>query len=483
MAEIQVGAALARSTPAVNEKTPLHVLLLGNFRGSGHAAERSSPKPVVVDRDNLYELPEQLGVRLDGLLASSDGQTQDIEFHEYEDFEPDQLFEKLEIFEHLRTLRRRLQNPKHFDAAAAEVLAWTGPETSASPSSNDVPVSAAAPGSEDLFADVLSQSVDGGSSPLESGDWNGFIQGVLAASAIQRVDPRQDELVAVVDEAIQETMRQLLSGPRFRSLEMNWHGLRFLTFQIETHAKLKFYLLDMTEEQFHETLGAENWQESWLVEAIITPSKTPGATSWGLVGCLFPFSTREEDLTVAKRFGSMVEAAGAGGVIELLARKGQWLNPDDAIHETWNDARMKMPMTSIAGLWPRVQLRLPYGKKYRSTERFLFEEISSPGGSQLAWGSPVWLACAAIAHGFNERGWGLDTAAVSQFSDLPLYFDPADDGDAYPCGEHLLTDQESAALMEIGLSPIISFKNQDRVQIRGLQSLRGGPLHGPWKEA
>lgn len=483
MAEIQVGAALARSMPAVNEKTPLHVLLIGNFRGTGHEAERKQPKPVEVDRDNLYELPEQIGVRLDGLLASADGQTQDIEFQEFEDFEPDQLFEKLEIFEHLRTLRRRLQNPKHFDAAAAEVLAWAPADDTAQQVVEETPLSAAAPGSEDLFADVLAQSTDGGSSPLESGDWNGFIQGVLAASTIQRVDPRQDELVTVVDQAIEETMRRLLHGPKFRSLEMNWRGLRLLTLQVETHAKLKFFLLDTTEQAFRETLGAENWQESWLAEIITTPSQTPGAVPWGLVGCLFPFGMQEEDLAVAKRLGEIVEAAGAAAAIELRARKEQWLNPDDAIHETWSDARMKMPMTSVTGLWPRVQLRPPYGKKYRPTERFQFEEIASPGGSQLAWGSPVWLACAAIAHGFNELGWKLDTSAVSQFSDLPLYFDPADEGDSYPCGEFLLTDQESAALMEIGLSPVISFKNQDRVQIRGLQSLRSGPLHGPWKEA
>lgn len=481
MAEIQVGAALSRSRPSSSAKTPLHILLIGNFRGTGHMDDRSRAKPIAVDRDNFYELPEHLGSRLDGLLASSDGQTQDIEFHELEDFEPDALLENLSIFEHLRDLRRRLEHPKGFEAAAAEVLSWSSAPAAAPEGAAETPLSAAAPGSEDLFADVLAQSASVGASPLETGDWNSFIQGVLQSCRVQRVDPRQDELVALVDEAIQETMRRVLQGPRFRELEMNWQGLKFLTKQIETHAKLKFFLLDTTAENFRQSLIDPHWQESWLVQTISAPAKTPGVTPWGMIGCLFPFTMDEVDLTIASRLGEVAEASGASAAIELTARKDQWLDRDDAIHEAWNGARTLGPMQSVTGLWPRVQLRLPYGKKYRAVESFDFEEISA-GGSQLAWGSPVWLACAAIAQQFNEAGWDLDSSAIAQFDDLPLYFDPADDGDAHPCGEFLLTDNESAQLIENGLSPIISFKNQDRVQLRGLQSVHGGPLKGPWKK-
>ncbi|MBA2116230.1 type VI secretion system contractile sheath domain-containing protein [Bremerella alba] len=482
MAEIQVGGSRSHA-PEVNEKTPLHLLLIGNFRGTGHQADRMSPKPVSVDRDNLYELPEKLGVRLDGILASPDGQTEDIEFQEFEDFEPDELFEKLTLFENLRTLRRRLQNPKHFDKAAAEVMAWAPQqEASATTTVKDTtPVSPSAPGSEDLFADVLSQSTDTSGSPLETGNWGAFIAEVLAGSDIQKVDPRQDELIAVVDEAIQETMRRVLQGPKFHALEMNWRGLRMLTFQVETHAKLKIFILDTTPQAFREALQDENWQTSWLAETITSPSKTPGATPWAMVGCLFPCGVDQEDLILAAKLGDICQIAGAAAAIELRATKEQWLDPESPIHEAWNANRLTRPMLNVTGLWPRVQLRLPYGKKYKSTDCFDFEEISRPGGSQLAWGSPVWLACAAVANSYNQSGWSLDTSAVSQFSDLPLYFDPADDGDAHPCGEYLITDEESAKLMEIGLSPVISFKNQDRVQIRGLQSLRGGKLQGPWK--
>lgn len=482
MAEIQVGGSRSHA-PEVNEKTPLHILLIGNFRGTGHESDRQSPKPDCVDRDNLYELPERLGVRLDGILASADGQTEDIEFQEFEDFEPDELFEKLTLFENLRTLRRRLQNPKHFDAAAAEVMAWAPKqaETPAPAATESAPVSAAAPGSEDLFADVLSQSSDASGSPLETGNWGAFIEEVLSGSNIQKVDPRQDELVAVVDQAIQETMRRVLQGPKFHALEMNWRGLRMLTFQVETHAKLKIYILDTTAQAFRETLQSESWQSSWLAETITNPAKTPGATPWGLVGCLFPFGVNEDDLILAAKLGDICQSAGAAAAIELRATKEQWLDPEAPIHEAWNASRITRPMLNVTGLWPRVQLRLPYGKKYKSTDSFDFEEVSKPGGSQLAWGSPVWLACAAVGNGYNESGWSLDTSAVSQFSDLPVYYDPADDGDAHPCGEYLLTDEESSKLMDLGLSPVISFKNQDRVQIRGLQSLRGGKLQGPWK--
>ena len=476
--EVKVGASLARATPQVNERTPLHVLLVGNFCGTGHEADRAHPKPVLVDRDNLYELPAQLGVRLDGLLASTAGERQSIEFREFEDFEPDQLFERLEIFEHLRTLRRRLQNPKHFDAAAAEVLLWQE-EKAPSPIAAVTAEMPDAP-SENLLDDILSASPEAAQSPLETGDWDRFIQGVVGESAIQRVDPKQDELVALVDEAIAATMRNVLQGKKFRSLEMNWQGLRFLTFRAESHAKLKIYLLDMTEEQFRETLGTDDWASSVLTQTVTTPSQTPGATPWGVVGCVFPLETAEADLTIAARLGEIAQAAGATALVEVRGDRASWLSETTSAPDGWADLQTFPAMRHVAALWPRIQLRLPYGKRYRPTDTFQFEEITRPGGSQLAWGSPVWLGVTALAQAYNEAGWKLQPSSVHEFTDLPLYYDPALEGDAHPCGEYLLTDSEIGRLIDLGLSPLVSFKNQDRVQIRGLQSLQARPLAGPW---
>ncbi|MEW4452524.1 type VI secretion system contractile sheath large subunit [Bremerella sp. JC817] len=387
------------------------------------------------------------------------------------------LFEKLELFEQLRTLRRRLKNPKHFDSAAAEVLAWGDNATDAS---SEVPVSPAAPGSEDLFADVLAQSVDVDRSPLESGNWQAFIQKVLAESKVERVDSRQDGLVALVDEAIAETMRGVLRSRSFRQLESTWLGLKWLSFHVETHAKLKIFVLDTSAESFQAQLDDANWSETALARQITRPRQTPGATPWGVIGCLFPWSANQKDLIRLSRFGDLCQEAGAALAVEFQGNQEEWLSIEEVKQVTWDRNRLTRPMQSIAGLWPRVQWRLPYGKKTKPVESFALEEVPPTGKAELAWGSPVWLALAAIAQGFNECGWKLDTSAVSQFTDLPLYFDPNADGDAHPCGEYLLTDSQIEHLMQIGLSPIVSFKNQDRVQLRGIQSLAGGAWLGPW---
>ena len=44
-----------------------------------------------------------------------------LRFEALADFHPDQLFERVEIFDRLRTLRQRLQNPSTFAAAADEL--------------------------------------------------------------------------------------------------------------------------------------------------------------------------------------------------------------------------------------------------------------------------------------------------------------------------------------------------------------------------
>jgi len=481
MAEIQVGSSLARGNNIFNEKTPFHILLIGNFRGT--AKRDAASKPVFVDRDNVFELPEELGIRLDGILASQTGDRQDIEFAELEDFEPDQLFEKLQIFEQLRALRRRLKNPKHFDKAAAEVLSWA--EAAEEPpqqvaASNSTTSDAEAVTVDQLFDNILEQSPTTSDSPVESGDWKKFIQGVVAESDVQRVDPRVDDLVATVDLAIQKTMRMLLNGKLFQQLERNWRGLDFLTRQVETHSKLKFYVLDISEEQFQQLLSDENWQQSWLAETITKPAKTPGATAWGLVGCLFPFSASPDDSKIAARLAELSASGGAATAIELAGEKSKWIGADEDSLEAWSSLSRLRSAGGITGLWPRFQIRVPYGKKYRPTEQIDFEEMPKDGSGRLAWASPVWLATAALAQQYNESGWGMDPSAVHQFEGLPLFFDPRDEGDAHPCGEYLITDEELSGLIKIGLSPVVSFKNQDRVQIRGLQSISGKSLQGPW---
>ncbi|MEX0792715.1 MAG: type VI secretion system contractile sheath large subunit [Pirellulaceae bacterium] len=486
--EVKVGASLAPAGEGRGAKDPFHLLLIGNFRGSHPDTSAPLGKPIVVDRDNFYELPGQLGTRIDGMLASSDGQTESISFEELEDFEPDRLFERLALFENLRTLRRRLKNPKLFEAAAAEVLAWekvawdkgAGGQGSAEDPSPP-PEMRAEYSTAELFENVLTESADAERSPLESGNWNRLIQNIVSESKVQRIDPREESLVALVDQAIEGTMRQLLHGPAFRSLETTWLGLQMMVRRVETHAKLKIHIVDISSERFREALDSDDIAQTELGKLILAPSQTPGATPWAVVGALFPFSTSEEDLRAVHRFGALASAAGAAGLVEIGGSQKFWLDPDQVEATPWGQLRQQPAAKSLAAIWPRFLSRLPYGRKTRPTERFVFEEIPPGSPPRLVWGSPVWLGAVALAEAFNTRGWDMQSGIVHQIEELPLYYIDTDDAEIHPCGQYLLSDTELEKIAAQGLTPVVSFKNQDRIQLRGIQSIRGGKLSGPWE--
>src|SRR5262245_1216418 len=97
---------------------PFRILCLGDF------SARSSGSLVAVDRDELDDVVARLRpeLRLDSPVDVT------LALTSLEDFHPDRLFERVDVFEALRTVRRRLHDPAGFRAAAAEVRGWMGSE-------------------------------------------------------------------------------------------------------------------------------------------------------------------------------------------------------------------------------------------------------------------------------------------------------------------------------------------------------------------
>ena len=57
-----------------------------------------------------------------------------------------------------------------------------------------------------------------------------------------------------------------------------------------------------------------------------------------------------------------------------------------------------------------------------------------------------------------------------------------DEGDEYllPCAELWLSERGADQMLNRGLTPVWSVKNEDRIRVGPFRSLAGGPLKGRW---
>jgi type VI secretion system protein ImpC len=68
-------------------------------------------------------------------------------------------------------------------------------------------------------------------------------------------------------------------------------------------------------------------------------------------------------------------------------------------------------------------------------------------------------------------------------SGLPLHLRPVDGSiEAHPCGEILVDATAARHLRQRGITPLLSVRDQDGIEVRDLQGLNGLPLRGPWTE-
>ena len=86
-------------------------------------------KPLSVDRDDLDDVMKRLGVTARFQLHES-GPVLEARLAEYEDFHPDQLFQKLELFESLRSRRKRIADSSTFKSEIAAIREQENPSHS-----------------------------------------------------------------------------------------------------------------------------------------------------------------------------------------------------------------------------------------------------------------------------------------------------------------------------------------------------------------
>ena len=483
----------------------------GTGSGAGGGADARSRPPVedrpprLIDRDDLDAVLAGLAPTLRVVL---DGTPVTLRFTSLDDFHPDRLYQRLPLFEQLRALRRRLADPGSFADAAAD-LAGNGPGDRPAGASSDPAPDATSTGT--ATADVAGRLAGGGlldaivgaaddragradsrnALPTSTGRGDELVQFLRRAvrpHLVPTPDPRQQELLAAVDQTTEALLRQLLAHPAVRALEAVWRGLDLLVRRVETGPMLRLAVFDVARSELAAATAAPDGDPLRAPLARMLArggAALPEPAPWSAMIVLERFATADAALLAAiadvgAALGTPV-IAGAGAPAGAAGASGA----DDA----WTTLRTSTSARWLALVTPALLLRLPWGDQGEPADDVRFEELE-PGldvttaTAGLLWGSPALAAAIGLASAFAADGWRM--RPDTDIGRFPLYLHHTEqEVVAIPPTAHRIDDEAMVALLGAGVMPLLVRRDDDAVRLARWQSIAhpAAPLAGRWAAA
>ena len=513
--DFKIVASMDETQRKPEPQTPFRICILGDFSGrANHGISEpdsalAKHRPIEVDRDNIEAVMEKLGVKVRIPLAGTSQPPASIQFTGLDDFHPEQLYARLDVFKALRDTRKNLSNPSTFESARKKVKGWSEAIEMPEPSESVLEHSTPPPTPPEApTGSILDQIVDQSEGPLpETGtvaapsDWDEFLQKIVGPHLVPGEDPDQEALVAALDTSISSRMKAILHHSHFQALEGAWRALRFLVYRAETDERLKVYLLDISKEELAADLQvSDDLQSTGIYRLFVDQAKgMPGGEPWALLAGIFTFEKTRRDIETLGRMARIAAIAGAPFISAAHARfLGCESLPDTPNPDVWTapagkeddqtwEALRGLPEAPYLGLaLPRFLLRLPYGADTDPVDYFDFEEIAgTPMHKNYLWGNPA-IACALLlAHAFSQNGWDLRPGVIQDIEGLPLHiYKEFGETTIKPCAEVVLTEKAMERILGLGLMPLLSFKSQDKIRLARFQSVSDPArnLAGPWDD-
>ncbi len=497
-------------TPDAREQASVfRIAVLGDFSGRGsrglvrNGRELAALRPIFVDRDCCDAVMAQLGVEIRLDVLGDKAPPVKISFAALDDFHPDRLYRDLEVFQAMRESRKILLDPASFAARDRATLPAVLSPQASSVTSDDV---AAAVLGDQEGAGLLDQIIaqDGGSASSAGSsqsipEWDFFLRQLVRPYLVPAAHPEQEEMVGSVDAATEELMRRILHHPDFQAMEAAWQGLWFLISRLQTDADLKVYLFDINRNELEADLvAADDLLASGLYRLLVEQSvQTFGDAPWSLLTGLYSFGVTVADVEIMGRMANIGRVAGAPFVTaandSLLGCRSLAATPDPddwqplsgAEKMAWAALRSLPAASSLGLMLPRFLLRLPYGEKTDPVDSFSFEEMAElPQHGHYLWGNPALVVALVLGASFSRNGWRLLDEPVSSVDGLPLHvFRHEGEATTLPCAEVVLIERAVDAILEQGIMPLLSFRNQDTIRLARLQSIADPltRLSGPWR--
>lgn len=481
------------------ETSPFVMMVLGDFGGHANKNADSDPAWLMqvpvrnVDIDNIDQLWD---VFTPSLSIDVQGVALTLEPTDLDDFHPDNLYRDQPLFAELRSLRQRLLDPATSAVALAEVLDSRSEQTEAGSFSTADDTAASSESGDNMFERLLGggraqpSPVAAASSSLDS-----LLEKVVGPHVVHEPDPKVDTAIDAVDQAIAESMRNILHDPEFQSLEGAWRSLYDLVQETELGEELQLKVCNVSKSSLLNGLPASagGLEESGLYQLLVGRFRRAADDDGiSLLLCNYYFGGGVDDVSLLASIGMLAEmhdaAVIAGAESELIGSHtlaeqpsvGDWTQQENPF---WRQLR-ESPLAGRIGLaLPRLLGRLPYGRSTDEISSFEFEETISRSHENFLWVNPTLSCGRLLAQSFTHAGWNMNPDDHTDIEDLPA-FTYEEDGEKkmLPCAELLLPERSAEAILGLGIMPVVSFRSSDKARLLRFQSIAKpvSALSGPW---
>lgn len=478
--------------PTLVRNRPCHILVLADFSGRDHrgineAGNLEQRKIYELTRDNFDDIFVRMGVTLDLSIADKP-----MQFLEMDDLHPDFIYERVDMFRQFRALKRKLKNRDTFETAAAEIQSWSQtPNVQATSEEPSEP--------QDDVLDVLLHSTRAQAEAAHS--IKGLIQQIVAPYVIPSPDPRLSELMDTVDQAASHLLRKILHSSAFQDIESSWRGLYWLMKQLETDQSLRVFVADVSLQEIVDDNEANPEASTQLHKLLLENRVGEGSVPFSVMvadyrlqdevshcEALANLASVAADSHAVLVSGASERIAGCPNLTQVPDPEHWYLhrNGDSDFTLMWNAIREQDYSQNVVLACPRFMLRLPYGTHTSPMDAFDFEELPKDGQHDYyLWGNGAWLIAAQFGIYFSRGGWSEEAAQGSKITQLPLHvYKEHGQSQVKPCAEIQMLDTTAKALVEKGLQPIRSVRDEDSVVIPPLRSIssESAQLTGPWNE-
>ncbi len=481
-----------RPDPERLKRTRFRIAIFGDF--SGRAARGqietgdalAARKPIILDPDTVEEVIEGFATDL-VLPIGKDGAGIEVKLKELDDLHPDELYEKVELFDGLSGLKSQLSAGGTADHAAKQLIGWGEEFGQAvvpprkSSGGNTVRADLKLSDFQKLIGDTSGELAQ--ASPVDD-----LLKRVVGPHIRKLPSPDVQAMQKAVDEALSAAMRMVLHHPEFQSVEAQWRSLDLIARSVEDDDTLDVVLYDVSAEEIAADLAAEEDLAKTGLVRLLTEEPLDEENGRGGYSALIGLYTFEETPPHAELLGRIGRVAAHVDAPFVSAITPAYLDVKledrhPLVVEAWDTLRA-MPEAGHVGLAsPRFLLRRPYGAKSEPIYEFDFEEFTESEGLRgMLWANPAVLVTILLARSFKQNGKAMNLGSVMSLGGIPYHFvnDRYGDQVALPCTERNITLAKHEHSVQRGYMPVLSVKGRDEIRLGSFNSVAGQEILGPW---
>ncbi len=485
----------ARPEPQKLERRRFRIAIFGDFsarsaRGLIETGDAlAARKPNILDPDTVEDVIESFATTL-VLPIGRDGAGIEVKLEELDDLHPDELFEKVELFEGLAGLKGQLSAGATAVKAARQLTAW-GEEFGQAV----VPPRKSSSGNTvraDLKLSDFQQLIGHTEvKPREATPLDDMLARIVGPHV--RDIPNADTVAMqkAVDDALSGAMRLLLHHPEFQSVEAQWRTLDLIARSVEVDDTLDVVVYDVSAEEIAADLASVEDLASTGLVRLLTGEPMDEENGRGAYSTLVGLYKFEETPPHAELLGRLARVAAHVDAPFISAITPSYLDVKiedrhPLVAQAWDMLRA-MPEAGYLGLAsPQFLLRRPYGAKSEPIYEFEFEEFTmSEGLSGMLWANPAVLVTILLARSFKENGLSMQLGKIMSLGDIPFHFvnDRYGDQVALPCTERNLTMDKHEHSVQRGYMPVLSIKGRNEIRLGSFNAVSGREILGPWSDA